>query len=120
MREACYALAALLFVVSTKPASATEIYLVCNIHDQNRSWQTKLEISDLRVVVDGEEKSREVTISDGAIVFKLQVGNLLFTMKIDRTTGAYLQEVQNLAKGFEKTVDATGTCSKIEAPSKKL
>ena len=127
MRQVIWPLALLAFTGSPWSAKAADILLTCTIHSTfestTKTVTQKLEINDARVLIDGEELTKDVTISAAAIIFKTRAelkGELVFesTTRIDRTSGEYVD--RRSSPKWAAPVQWTGTCSKAEAPSVKF
>jgi hypothetical protein len=121
--KAIWPIILLALAASSGAAKAETIFLTCKTHNLKSGIDetVKLEINEQRVFVEGEPWSNTtVTIGTTAINFQMKVGSqIIIDVKIDRTTGAYVEKWTYPDK-LEISTIRNGSCTKTDAPAQKF
>lgn len=114
-------LIAVVLGLSAHASRAEDIFLTCRIKNLRGELHTeKVEISDGRIVMNGTEITRNITVTADTIVFNTKFelsGKVIaaYTTTISRVSGRY--EEQSLP---DHQVTWSGSCDKAEPPVRKF
>jgi hypothetical protein len=117
MRTVLSSLGVLILMAILHQVAAEEIILRCIIHlpSSDKTFMSHLEITDQRVIGDGTNITKDVTITEADITFRVNnyFLDFLSDVKIDRASGAYT-EIRTGRKSLAIINEWHGSCIKIE------
>jgi hypothetical protein len=120
MRRLPFSFSALILIGFLRQSAAEEIHLACKIRlpGSEKTFMSNFEINEQRVIGDGTNITKDVTITENEITFRTNnfLLNFLSDVKIERASGTYT-ETRSDRKTLAPINEWRGSCAKTEKPA---